>query len=192
MNLLNHPGTRSTARLINGRLARGARSLARSLSVKVSGQSYCKTSCSHRNYAELSGKRASASYVITTHLAWKAAISHLADLVKGVLPVSASVLEVVVSWERPVDVPGDGAVLRGLLSRHTTGSEDWELNSEQVLQFEPLLRSTRTRTISRNQRQPAHRLLRWYRSVISDWEADWCRDRDKHTLFIRNKHTRLL
>lgn len=44
--------------------------------------------------------------------------SHLADLVEGVLSVSASVFEVVVSWKGPVDVPGDGAVLRGLLT-HT-------------------------------------------------------------------------
>lgn len=43
-------------------------------------------------------------------------VSHLADLVEGVLSVSSRVFEVVVSWERPVDVPGDGAVLRGLLT----------------------------------------------------------------------------
>lgn len=43
-------------------------------------------------------------------------MSHLADLVEGVLPVSSSVLEVVMSRKRPVDVPGDGAVLRGLLT----------------------------------------------------------------------------
>lgn len=41
---------------------------------------------------------------------------HLADLVEGVLSVSSRVFEVVMSWERPVDVPGDGAVLRGLLT----------------------------------------------------------------------------
>lgn len=83
---------------------------------------------------------------ITTHLARDAGASHLADLVEGVLPVSASVFEVVVGWERPVDVPGDGAVLRRLLSRQTTcngvtGSEGWELDSEQ---FDSTLRSTRS------------------------------------------------
>lgn len=43
-------------------------------------------------------------------------MSHLADLVEGVLPVTSSVFEVVMSRKRPVDVPGDGAVLRGLLT----------------------------------------------------------------------------
>lgn len=43
-------------------------------------------------------------------------MSHLADLVERVLPVTSSVLEVVMSRKRPVDVPGDGAVLRGLLT----------------------------------------------------------------------------
>lgn len=42
-------------------------------------------------------------------------VSHLADLVEGVLSISSSVFEVVMSWECPVDVPGDGTVLRGLL-----------------------------------------------------------------------------
>lgn len=130
------------------------RSLARSrsLSVKVSGQSYCKTSRPHRDYAELSGKRACLGLTCRPHLARDAVLSHLADLVEGVLPVSASVFEVVVGWERPVDVPRDGAVLRRLLSRQTTfrsvtGSEDWELDSER---FDSIWRSTRTRTISRN------------------------------------------
>lgn len=43
-------------------------------------------------------------------------VSHLADLIQGVLSVSSSVFEVVVSRECPVDVPGDGAVLRRLLT----------------------------------------------------------------------------
>lgn len=45
-----------------------------------------------------------------------ACVSHLADLVQGVLSISSSVFEVVMSWECPVDVPGDGTVLRGLLT----------------------------------------------------------------------------
>lgn len=52
---------------------------------------------------------------VTTRLAWKVGkvgVSHLADLVEGVLPVASSVFKVVVGWESPVDVPGDGAVLR--------------------------------------------------------------------------------
>lgn len=40
---------------------------------------------------------------------------HLADLVEGVLPISSGVFEVVMSRERPVDVPGDCTVLGRLL-----------------------------------------------------------------------------
>lgn len=36
------------------------------------------------------------------------------------MPVSSSVFEVVVSRKRPVDVPGDGAVLRRLLTETHT------------------------------------------------------------------------
>lgn len=43
-------------------------------------------------------------------------MSHLADLVKGVLSISSSVFEVVMSWECPVNVSGDGTILRGLLA----------------------------------------------------------------------------
>ena len=43
-------------------------------------------------------------------------VSHLADLVEGVLSISSSVFEVVMSWECPVNVSGDGTVLRGLLT----------------------------------------------------------------------------
>lgn len=57
---------------------------------------------------------------VATGLARAAGVPHLADLVERVLPVSASVFEVVMSWEGPVDVPRDGAVLRGLLARETT------------------------------------------------------------------------
>lgn len=42
-------------------------------------------------------------------------VSHLADLIEGVLSISSSVFEVVMSWECPVNVPGDGTVLRRLL-----------------------------------------------------------------------------
>ncbi len=44
-------------------------------------------------------------------------MSHLADLIEGILSITSSVFEVVMSWECPVNVPSDGTVLRGLLTK---------------------------------------------------------------------------
>ena len=43
-------------------------------------------------------------------------VSHLADLVERVLSIPSSVFKVVMSWECPIDVSGDGTVLGGLLT----------------------------------------------------------------------------
>lgn len=59
-------------------------------------------------------------------------VSHLADLIQWVLSISSSVFEVVMSWKCPVNVPGDGAVLRGLLAERyrrgerQKGQDGWE------------------------------------------------------------------
>jgi len=50
--------------------------------------------------------------------------THLADLVKRVLAISSSVFEVVMSWERPVNVPGDRTVLRRLLEGREARGEN--------------------------------------------------------------------
>ncbi len=57
---------------------------------------------------------------------------HLADLIQGVLSISSSVFEVVMSWECPVNVPGDGTVLRGLLTRRQ--KEEVDDRSERKIQ----------------------------------------------------------
>lgn len=57
--------------------------------------------------------------------------SHLADLVEGVLSISSSVFEVVVSWECPVNVPGDGTVLRGLLTNLTKADKKVKVGEKQ-------------------------------------------------------------
>lgn len=59
-------------------------------------------------------------------------MTHLADLVEGVLSISSSVFEVVVSRKCPVDVPGDGAVLRGLLRG---GGKRRKLGEEWIKRF---------------------------------------------------------
>lgn len=59
-------------------------------------------------------------------------VSHLADLIEGVLSISSSVFEVVMSWECPVNVPGDGTVLWGLLTvrqrrgNRQKGQREWK------------------------------------------------------------------
>lgn len=61
-------------------------------------------------------------------------VSHLADLVEGVLSISSSVFEVVMSWKCPVNVPGDGTVLRGLLTtRQTKRRSRWVKSSEDAV-----------------------------------------------------------
>lgn len=66
-------------------------------------------------------------------------VSHLADLVEGVLSISSSVFEVVMSWKCPVNVPGDGTVLRGLLTMRQTkkGQDGWKANTVKIFHRGP-------------------------------------------------------